>query len=513
MKESIVKQLVDNPVKISVEETNPDEYTMEIKMKKSWQYYQSIIFALLISFSLIKTITAQSKAEQLKEFFDYYNVNGMFNGAVLAAVDGNIIFQKAYGFSDFENKIPLDTSSVFAIASLGKPYTATAIMMLEERGKLSYDDILSKYFPEFPEYSEQISIKHLLTHTSGIIDYLSRGLNLQQQFPIITKRIIIDSLSNQPKLLFKSGEKYGYSNSNYALLAFIIEKVSGQSYREFLQANLFNPLGMNHTYVRDEVFTSIPNKVNGYDAYWEKNEDDLQHLEGTRIYSTVHDQFLFDQALYTEELVTQKTLQQAFDTTGLLDRRKYVYGYGWKIPINIEGNIVFHNGAVGGFCSELWRSIDKKETLIILSNDTWIRFAPDIISGAENIMQGLPYELGRKSAAVLFFESWYMNGFQAAMGKLKKAMNMTPPEYYLEPWEIHFLGQSLFLDKEYIEEAIEVFEFSTEMFPQGPVLWSTLGEAYIKYSQKDLAIQCYEKVLELNPKSKNARRMLDKLKN
>jgi len=484
-----------------------------MSITKSFIKLTLFVFLILFQFSI--SAFAQDKKAALDSMFSYYNENGMFNGVVLAAEDGKIIYKKTFGFADFEKKIPLNTASVFSIASITKSYTALAIMMLEERGKLSYSDKLSKYFPEFPMYSEQITIKLLLTHTSGIIDYLNRGLKLQDNLPILTNQIVLNSLINEQTLDFQPGTKYSYSNSNYVLLALIIEKVSGQSYQEFLKENIFIPLGMNHTYVIDEVNNGIPNRVNAYDAYWEKNEDDLKHFEvgAGGIYSTAHDQFLFDQALYTDDLVTQNTLQQAFDTTGLLDREKYVYGYGWKIPINIEGNVVFHNGAIGGFCSELWRSIEKKKSLIILSNDTWIRFAPDIISGAENIMQGKPYNLGKKSAAVLFFECWYMNGFQAAMSKLNKAMNMTPPEYYLEPWEIHFLGKLLFLNKNYIEEAISVFEFSTEMFPQGPVLWSTLGEAYIKNNQKDLAIQCYEKVLELNPKSKNAREMIIKLNN
>lgn len=484
-------------------------------MKQNIKITIAFLALLIYSTPFLAQNPIDEKIQKINNLFSYYNENGMFNGVVLVAENGKISYHKAFGFSDFENKIPLNTSSVFSIASLTKPYTATAIMMLEERGLLSYDDKLSKYLPEFPAYADGIKIEHLLTHTSGIIDYLSRGLRLQHKAPIITIQVVLDSLIRQPNLSFPTGNKYSYSNSNYLLLALIIEKVSGLSYREFLEENIFDPLGMKDSYVRDEINSNIPDRVNAYDAYWEKNEDDLKYFDigGNGIYSTAYDQFLFDQALHTEKLVSQASLQNAFDTTGLLDRQKYVYGYGWKIPIDIEGNIVFHNGAIGGFCCELWRSIDKKESLIILSNDTWIRFVPDIISGAENIMQGKPYELGKKSAAVLFFESWYMNGFQAAMEKLKSAMNMTPQEYYLEPWEIHFLGQSLFLDKNYLEEAIEVFEFSTEMFPQGPVLWSTLGEAYMKNSQNDLAIQCYEKVLELNPESSNARKMLNKLKN
>jgi CubicO group peptidase (beta-lactamase class C family) len=128
-----------------------------------------ILCALFIFFLLANPAFAQNKSSELDKLFTYYNENGMFNGIVLAAENGKVIYKKALGFSDFENKIPLDTSSVFCIGSITKPYTALAIMMLKERGLLSYEDKLIDYFPEFPDYAKPITIRHLLTHTSGLM--------------------------------------------------------------------------------------------------------------------------------------------------------------------------------------------------------------------------------------------------------------------------------------------------------------------------------------------------------
>ncbi len=151
---------------------------------------------LVISIFLSINLYAQEKSRNLNKLFSYYNLNGMFNGIVLAAENGKIIFKKAYGFADFERKTHLDTSSVFSIGSVTKPFTATAIMILNERGLLSYEDKLIKYYPNFPSYFEHITIRHLLTHTSGLYDFLG-DLDLINKTPEVTNKIALDSLISQ----------------------------------------------------------------------------------------------------------------------------------------------------------------------------------------------------------------------------------------------------------------------------------------------------------------------------
>jgi len=236
---------------------------------------KTILYVLFSFFLSFNPAFAQNKSNELDELFAYYYENGMFNGIVLAAENGKVVYKKAFGFSDFENKIPLDTSSVFSIGSVTKPFTAVAIMMLKEKGLLSYEDKLTDYFPTFPDYAKTITIRHLLTHTSGLVDFIN-DLKLLKKVPDLTDVIGLDSLINQPALKFETGKKYSYCNSGYFLLALIIEKVTGKTYGEFIEENILKPIGMKHTYVLDETMTNIPNRINSYKFFWEKSDDDLQ---------------------------------------------------------------------------------------------------------------------------------------------------------------------------------------------------------------------------------------------
>lgn len=468
-----------------------------------------VFFVVLIN---VIPLQSQDIKENLHKFFSYYNQNGMFNGVVLAAENGKVVFTKAYGFADFENKISLETSSVFAIGSITKPYTATAIMMLMERGLLSYDDKLVDFFPDFPSYANEITIRHLLTHNSGLVDYIN-NLSLLDKLPEVNSKSAYDSIICQPKLKSVPGERYSYSNSNYLLLGLIIQKVSGKTYREFIKENIFHPLDMDNSYVYDETVENIPGRVNPYAAFWEKTDSDIRHKANGcgNIYSTAYDQFLFDQALYTDKLVSQKTMQEAYDTTGLLDRRNYVYGYGWKIPINQQERIVYHNGSVGGFQGQLWRLLSEKKTLIILCNNTWISKQSDILSGAENIMLGKPFSFGQISAEELFYETWYMNGFDAGVTKLRQVYQNGFKKYYLFPYEINAIGYH-FINRNEISQAIEIFKLSVEMYPDNYHLLDSLGEAYLKAGDKVNSAKYYNKALEINPDLETAKEALEIIK-
>ncbi|MFH1197146.1 MAG: serine hydrolase domain-containing protein [bacterium] len=470
----------------------------------------------ILIFSLIFTldIWAQSKSNLLEEFFNFYNENGMFNGVVLAAEDGEIIFNKVFGFADFENKIPFDSSSVFAIGSITKPYTATAIMMLKEKGLLSYDDKLTKYFPELTADATAITLRNLLTHTSGIPDFRSNKFTVYK-LPLITNKIVLDTLENNFNLEFKPGEKYSYSNSNYFLLAMIIEKISGMSYREFIEDRIFKPAGMKSSYVQDEFTDSLPNRVNAYSYYWNKTDYDLQDraIGHGNIYSTVYDQYLFDQALYTEILVKQETLKEAFDFSLYQENiNGYRYGLGWRIMGDKEGRgIVAHRGAIGGFKSLLWRDIKNKNTLVILSNNWWLVEIPEIISGAQNIMENKNYLPAKVSIQALFLDNWYIHGFDAAMNKMRKVITNNPLNYDYSEQLINDLGY-FFLYRNECNHAKLIIEFALDQFPQSANLWDSLGEMNSALKNTGEAIKCYAKSLELDPTNKNAKERITKLK-
>ena len=472
---------------------------------------KKMINVLCLAMILHSSSFAQNRSMQLDSLFSYYNENGMFNGIVLAAENGKVVYKKAVGFSDFENKILLDTSSVFSIGSVTKPFTAVAIMMLKEKGLLSYEDKLTDYFPAFQDYAKTITIRHLLTHTSGLIDFIN-DLKLLEIVPDLTDKIGLDSLINQPALKFETGKKYSYCNSGYFLLALIIEKVSGKTYREFIEENILRPLGMKHTYILDETMTNIPNRINSYKFFWEKSDDDL-HLKANgngNMYSTVDDLLLFDQALYGDKLLHQETLREAYDTTGLPQGGSFVYGFGWKIQADSTGDIVSHNGAIAGFRAHLWRDLHNRNTLIVLANNTWLSQSPDILSAADNIMQGKSYQLGKIMVSEPFMENWYFRGFDAAMQKMCAILESDSSRYDFSSDCLNDLGY-YFLNRNQVSEAISIFEFAIKLHPNNDNLWDSLGETYMKAGNKAQAIKNYKKALELNPDLETAKSALQKL--
>lgn len=482
-------------------------------MKKT---IRSIRVLCIFAWTLLSLpVLAQPIGHELDGLFSYYTENARFSGVVMAAENGRIIYKKAFGFADFEAKIPMDTTAVFNIASATKPFTAMAILMLREMGQLELDDNMMKFLPDFPDYGSAITIRQLLTHTSGIRDYANE-LRLQNEVPVLTAGLVYDSLIAQKGLNFSPGEKYSYSNSGYFLLALVIEKISGQSYREFLLENIFEPLGMDHTLALDESHLEIPGRTNGYVGFWMKNEDDLNcRVPGDgNIYSTVSDLFLFDQALSGHTLVNEKTINEAFDTTNLLRIRDngLKYGYGWHVLHESAGLTVYHPGGQGGFRCQYWRNLDKRRTLIVLSNNTCLQTNPGLLSAAQKIMKEEDYSMGRISVAELFYKYLPSDGFDTALVKMKQAKENNDMKYIFPELEINNLGLDYMFFKREPHHAVALFKFNAEAHPTSWNAYDSLGEGYLQIGEDELSAAAFEKSLELNPDNSNAANQLKKIR-
>lgn len=474
-----------------------------------------IVGTLIILFFYPVSLQAQSKAKELDRLFNYYNQNGMFNGAVLAAEKGEVIYEKAFGFADFSKKTPLQTSSIFAIGSITKPFTAAAIMMLKEQGMIQFSEKISTFFPQLSHYAEGVTIRHLLTHSSGIIDYLSRGLKLQQKSTEVTQEIVLENLAMQSALEFKPGEKFSYSNSNYVLLSQIIEMTTHQSYGSFLKENIFIPLGMDQTFVYEGRKETLDNIVNSYVEYWEISKENEKYKAGGdgNIYSTVEDLLKFVKSLFAFKLIRAESFGEAFDEKTSLFRsetKKSRYGFGWEFINHPSGRIVYHRGAMAGFCSQLWGRPDQESFLIILCNTPWLIERADILEGAEEIMKGNPYTLGKISAYQLFNDHRFVKGFDAGYQLMKKAFSDAPSNYYIHPYEIHGIGYTRQKEGD-LKTALEIFKFSIELYPDNFHLFDSLGEVYLELGDKSNALKSYKKALEINPKLSSALEAVKKL--
>lgn len=324
---------------------------------------------------LEKRIHAREKAAALDVLFKLRVKNG-FNGAMLVAQHNHVIYKNAAGFSNFQTKEPLSLNSQFQLASASKPFTATGILILKEQGKLSLNDTLQKYFPEFPYRG--ITIKDLLTHRSGLSNYVyfcepycddKKCYNGK----VFSNQSIVDVMvATPPGLYARPNKKFEYCNTNYALLALIIEKVSGLSYENFLKQSIFEPLNMNDTWVRGaEIDSKKKNMTLGHNGQGKIEKDDFADaVVGDKgIYSTVEDMFKWNQSFYSNKLLKKESIDEAFMGYSNEHKGKRNYGFGWRLIDNGKNaKIVYHNGWWHGYNTLFYRRLSDETCVVILSN-------------------------------------------------------------------------------------------------------------------------------------------------
>lgn len=316
------------------------------------------------------------KAKQLNSLFEQKAKTIGFNGCVLIAQHGQIIYKNTFGFSNLKTKDSLKINSAFQLASTSKPLTAAAILILKEQNKLKLTDDIRQFFPNFP-YSK-ITVEMLLTHRSGLSNYIYFGepycdANNCYNGKIFDNNSVIQiMIDTKPQPYASPDKKFEYCNTNYALLASIVEKVSGLSFSDFMVQNIFKPLEMNDTWVHSpESDTLYKNKTVGHTPKGGiEKEVYADYVIGDKgIYSTVEDLFKWNQALYSEKILKKKTLEEAFTGHSNEHKGKRNYGYGWRMIDEGEGNkIVYHNGWWHGYGSLFFRGLNDQTTIILLSN-------------------------------------------------------------------------------------------------------------------------------------------------
>jgi len=310
-----------------------------------------------------------SLAQKIDAFFADYDRPGVPGASVIIIRSGKILYEKAYGMANIEPGIPTSTRTNYRIASMTKQFTAMAIMILADRHKLSIDDSVTKFLPDFPPYAKSITLRHLLNHTSGLPDYFDL-IPPEMKTPL-TDHDVLDIMKRQDHTDFPPGSKFSYCNTGYVLLALIVEEASGSSFPAFLKKNIFDPLGMSHTrfYAREDF--SDRHRAYGYSrtekGFERTDQSQTSSILGDgSLYSSVADLYKWDQALYTTRLVSEDLLKQAL-TAGVGDERAG-YGFGWFIG-NYRGlSNNWHGGNTIGFTSSIYRFPSQRFTVIALSN-------------------------------------------------------------------------------------------------------------------------------------------------
>jgi len=310
------------------------------------------------------------KKKVIENYLDTFTQNTSFNGGFLVAYKGKVIFENVFGMANKAKNEKLSLKSRFQLASVSKQFTATAIMILYQDSLLKIDDKVSQYIPDFP-YKE-ITIRMLLTHRSGLPNYMYFAETLTNRKDIIYNNDVVNLMvKHKPAKYLDPNIKYNYCNTNYVLLASIVEKISGISFKEFVQKRIFDPAEMTETFIYEKGKDNpTENIALGYHHRWSEALHTYQEgVTGDKgIYATLGDMYKWDRVLYSEKILKKETIALMYEG-GNPELKNNDYGFGWRISKRPEyANCVFHSGWYRGFNTIIFRDLKNEHTIIILAN-------------------------------------------------------------------------------------------------------------------------------------------------
>jgi CubicO group peptidase (beta-lactamase class C family) len=338
-------------------------------------------------------------AEIIAKLDNYYRaqVRAGFNGSVLVGRNGKIIYERYFGYGNKERKIPLGPNSSSQLASVSKTFTSAAILYLYDHKYLNIDDPVKRYIPEFPY--PNITIRMLLNHRSGLPDYTKwvPNHNRDMETPISNTQMMAMMVMYKPALESRPNTRFKYCNTNFAVLARIVEEISDMSYPDFMKKYIFQPLGMNNTFVYEPLKQELPlNATISYKYNWRREPDMFADgVFGDKgIYSTTQDMFRWDQSFYQNKLLNDQTIELAYLPCSFEKRGVKNYGLGWRMLCYANGNkVIYHNGWWHGNNTSFYRFIKDNMTIVVLGNkfnNAIYHQAPVIYS----TVKGVPVEDG-----------------------------------------------------------------------------------------------------------------------
>lgn len=321
---------------------------------------------LAVCLLLLACATPRSPGASVDALMARYDGDGP-GASLLVVRDGVPLVRRGYGFADLEHRVPASSRTGYRLASVSKQFTATAILLLAQDGKLSLDDRARKWLPELPPVAGEITIAQLLSHQGGLVDY-EDVMPADTRVPLRDKDVL-DLLAKTDRLYFKPGTSYRYSNGGYAMLALIVQKASGMTFQDFLRNRIFVPLGMNDTLAYVEGGPPVPHRAFGYseeNGRWVRTDQSMTSsvLGDGGIYSSIDDLARWDAALYDDRLLSDASRKAAFTPKTRTDDPTVEYGYGWRIT----GDSLWHSGETIGFRNVIVRYPDHHLTVILLTN-------------------------------------------------------------------------------------------------------------------------------------------------
>ena len=457
---------------------------------------------------------AQDRTAKIQEVLALAHKYRQFNGSVLVAENGKVIYKGAYGLANMEWNIPNTPDTRFRLGSITKQFTAAVTLQLVEQGKIKLDAKISDYLPDYrKDIGNKVTIHHLLTHTSGIPSYTGQPGFFENvsRNPYKVDDFVKKYASGE--LEFEPGSKYSYNNSGYFLLGAIIERVTGKPYEQLLKANIFDPAGMKNTGY-DHHTRIIPKRASGYsktpDGYTNAPYLDMSipYAAGS-LYSTVEDLYLWDQTLYTDKLLSAQSKTLMYKP--FLEN----YAYGWVVMnASFKQNdqpvqVIRHGGGINGFSTTIVRFPNEKNLIVMLDN-TGGEYLDRLSESIAKILYNQPYDAPKMSIISVLEKTILDKGIDAGIAQYRDLKAKQAATYDFAEPELNRLGYQLLRGGK-VKEAIEIFKLNVEAYPQGFNTYDSLGEAYMTVNERELAVQNYKKSLELNPNNTNATEVLKRL--
>lgn len=471
--------------------------------------------------------------QELNNFFSTLYEKNLFNGSVVISKSDKPIFSTHYGFSNIAKKEKLNDQSQFPIASITKTFTSTAILQLQQKGKLNINEPVQKYLEDFPY--PNITIRQLLNNTSGLAQEYNLFDTIIKEQPekIISNQDIIPTFIRfKTPLSFSPGSKWEYNNVNFCLAGLIIEKVSGIGYADYLEKNIFKPAKMKNSFVPLDRKIKSSNQVELY-AYPNFYSTELANTKTLKepfliseksnfygnggIVSTALDLQKYQKALFSYQILGKKELDEALTETKLndgktvsytIDGKEISYGLGWGMYIDeSEGKIVFHDGLITGLTSILLYNVTKNQSVILLSNSASSIFP--ISNAVLNLINNKPYTIPVQNLSRIY-GSLIENGSKEKASELVQEFLKNPNSYEASERDFNRLGYQ-FLRLQKCDESLQVFDSATLIYPKSWNVFDSYGEALHQCGKKEEAIKMYQKSVELNPKNENGKQMLLKI--
>ena len=481
-----------------------------------------------------QTVIEGTKGKKIDDLMRAYEGEGLLSGSVLVAEKGNVVYKRGFGYANAEFKVPNAPDTKFRIASISKPIVAILVMRLIDQGKISLDAKLSDYLPDFRKDGDKITVRHLLSHTSGLPGGIPDFTAREMRDPATREELLKQAAENP--LDFEPGTRVRYGLASYAVLSLIVEKVTGKPYEQVLRELVLEPAGMRDPGVENaagavvraangRIFLNNPQPViekfaDGYvkirNGYLRAPYTDISRGgAGATVYSTVEDLFRLDRALANDKFLSDQAKEQMFKPVlegislgwdvrniAFSDLQQPILGVLPGNPIRAEPadfKMIMKGGDVWGYTGYWTRLPETDRTVIILLNGAGVAFNTDVVRMTQGILSVLfdqPYRTPRENMFVRIIEQ---KGLERAVQSFRELKRQEPQNPVINESTLNNLGYEHFNNKNYAL-AVDILRLNIEAHPNSANTYDSLAEVYERSGNKEEAVKYYKKVLEVLPK-------------